>query len=58
LPLWPYTLIERARVYDHLSEEFFNWAPELANHYRRWAGPHRNKGYDELTDYDGPEPLG
>jgi hypothetical protein len=47
----------RARVYD-LNEEFFDWVPELAHHYHRWARPHRKEGYDELTDYEGLELLG
>jgi hypothetical protein len=47
-----------ARVYDYRDETFFKWDPELAAHYRRWAGPHRDRAYDELTDYDGLELLG
>jgi hypothetical protein len=29
-----------------------------AEHYRQTARPFKDKGYEELTDYDGVEPLG
>jgi hypothetical protein len=43
-------------VYDYLNEEFLGWKPADAAHYRQWARP--CKGCEELTDYDGLEPLG
>ena len=47
-----------ARIYDNLSEMFFDWDPKLGDHYRQTAGPYKDKGYEELTDYDGLELLG
>jgi hypothetical protein len=32
--------------------------PKHAEHYRQTARPFKDKGYEELTDYDGLELLG
>jgi hypothetical protein len=42
-----------ARVYDNLNEQFFDWDPDYADHYRQTARPYKEAGYDEMTDYDG-----
>jgi hypothetical protein len=47
-----------ARIYDNLNEGFFDWDPKNAEHYRQTARPFKDKGYEELTDYDGVELLG
>ena len=47
-----------ARIYDNLNEAFFDWDPKNAEHYRQTARPFKDKGYEELTDYDGVELLG
>ena len=47
-----------ARIYDNLNERFFEWDPENAEHYRQTARRFKDKGYEELTDYDGVELLG
>ena len=47
-----------ARIYDNLNETFFDWDPKKSEHYRQRARPFKDKGYEELTDYDGLELLG
>jgi hypothetical protein len=47
-----------ARIYDYLNERFFDWDPKNAEHYRQTARPFKDKGYEELTAYDGVELLG
>ena len=47
-----------ARIYDNVNERFFYWDPKNAEHYRQTARPFKDKGYEELTDYDGVELLG
>jgi hypothetical protein len=46
------------RVYDNLNERFFDWDTKDGEHYRQTARGFKDKGYEELTDYDGVELLG
>jgi len=47
-----------ARIYDNLNEGFFDCDPKNAEHFRQTARRYKDKGYEELTDYDGLELLG
>jgi hypothetical protein len=57
-PMSEFDPAQPARIYDNLNERFFEWDPRDADHYRQYAGPYEDKGYEELTEYDGLELLG
>ena len=57
-PMSEFDPAKAARIYDNLNEGFFEWDPRHAEHYRQTARRFKDKGYEELTDYDGVELLG
>jgi hypothetical protein len=57
-PMAEFDPSQPACIYDNLNEAFFDWDMREADHYRQWAKPYTNEGYEELTDYDGLELLG
>ena len=52
------TLTSRRALYDNLNEIFIEWNPQNAEHYRNTVRPFKDRGCEELTDYDGLELLG
>jgi hypothetical protein len=55
-PMAEFDPSQPARLYDALGQEFFDWDPRQADHYRKWARP--AAGAPGLIDYDGLELLG